>query len=112
MKRFTLGIVSLALAVAASAASTYKFNLTDSTWVGDTQLKPGEYKVEVNNGTAVFKGDKQTAQAPAVEEKADKKYPYTTFESKDSKINEIRFGGTNVKLVLKTGAESNEAGSK
>lgn len=112
LSRFTLGVVSLALAVAASAASTYKLNLTDSTWVGDTQLKPGEYKVEVQNGNAVFKGDKQTAQTPAVEEKADKKYPYTTFESKDSKINEIRFGGTNVKLVLKGSTESNEAGSK
>ena len=112
LSRFTLGVVSLGMAVAASAASTYKLNLTDTTWVGDTQLKPGEYKVEVNNGTAVFKGDKQTAQAPAVEQKADKKYPYTTFESKDSKINEIHFGGTNVKLVLKSGAEATEAGSK
>ena len=112
LSRFTLGVASLALAVVASAASSYKLNLTNPTWVGDTQLKPGEYKVEVQNGTAVFKGDKQTAQAPAVEEKADKKFPYTSFEAKDSKLNEIHFGGTNVKVVLKGAAESSEAGSK
>jgi hypothetical protein len=112
LSRFTLGVASLALAVVGSAASTYKLNLTNPTWVGDTQLKPGEYKVEVTNGQATFKGDKQTAQAPAVEEKSDKKFPYTSFEAKDSKLNEIHFGGTNVKVVLKGAAESSEAGSK
>lgn len=113
MKLFhlTVGLATLALGV-ASAASTYKLSLTNPTWVGDTQLKPGEYKVEVQNGQATFKGDKQSAQAAAVEEKSDKKYPYTSFESKDSKLNEVHFGGTNVKLVLKGSTESNEAGSK
>ena len=112
LSRLTLGIGTFVLAVAASAASSYKLNIINPTWVGDTQLKPGEYKVEVQNGQAIFKGEKQTAQTAVVEEKGDKKFPYTTFESKDSKINEIHFGGTNVKLLLKGAAESSEAGSK
>lgn len=111
LSQVTLAFATLALGI-ASAASSYKVNLSQSTWVGGTELKAGEYKVEVQNGQAVFKGDKQTAQAPAVEEKNDKKYPYTTLEAKDSKLNEVHIGGTNVKLVIKGGSAAEEAGSK
>ncbi|MBV8841965.1 MAG: hypothetical protein JO307_04055 [Bryobacterales bacterium] len=111
LSQVTLAFATLALGI-ASAATTYKVNLPQSTWVGGTELKAGEYKVEVQGGQAIFKGEKQTAQAPAVEEKNDKKYAYTTLEAKDSKLNEVHFGGTNVKLVLKGGAASEEAGSK
>jgi hypothetical protein len=111
LSQVTLAFATIALGV-ASAASAYKVNLPQSTWVGGTELKAGEYKVEVQNGQAIFKGDKQTAQVSAVEEKNDKKYQYTTLEAKDSKLNEVHIGGTNVKLVIKSGAASEEAGSK
>lgn len=111
LSHFSLGFAVLALGV-VSAASSYKVNLPQSTWVGGTELKAGEYKVEMQGGQAIFKGDKQNAQAPAVEEKSDKKYQYTTLESKDSKLSEVHVGGTNVRIVLKGTAQSDEAGSK
>jgi hypothetical protein len=111
VSRFTLGFGILALGV-ASAASAYKVNLPQNTWVGGTELKAGEYKVEVQGGQAIFKNNRQTAQVPASEEKSDKKYQYTTLESKDSKLNEVHIGGTNVKIVVKGAGQSEEAGSK
>ena len=99
LTKLTLGFATLALGI--MSAASYKLTLTDSAWVGDTQLKPGEYKVEIQGEMAVFKGDKQTAQAAAVEEKGEKKFPYTSFESMDSKIQEIHLGGTNLTIKLK-----------
>ncbi|HLH43767.1 MAG TPA: hypothetical protein VKV74_12310 [Bryobacteraceae bacterium] len=108
LTKLTLGFATLALGI-MSAASSYKLTLTDPAWVGDTQLKPGEYKVEMQGDMAVFKGEKQTVQAAAVEEKGEKKFPYTSFESMDSKIQEIHVGGTNLTIKLKDAPAATKA---
>ena len=100
LKKLTLGFATLALGVAGAAS--YSFTVTDPVWVGNTQLKPGEYKVEMQGGQAIFKSGKQAVEVPAVQEKADKKFPYTSFESVDSKIREIHLGGTSTTIKLNT----------
>jgi hypothetical protein len=109
--KLTLGFATLALGI--MSAASYKLTLTDPAWVGTTQLKPGEYKVEMKGEMAVFQAGKQSVEAPAVEEKGDKKYSYTSFESVDSKISEIHVGGTNVTIKLKnaSGPTTKAAGS-
>ena len=96
--KLTLGFATLALGIVGAAS--YTLTLTDPVWVGNTELKPGDYKVEVQGGQAIFKSGKVTVEAPAVEEKADKKFPYTSFDSVDSKIREIHLGGTTTTIKL------------
>ncbi len=47
---FSLGI--------ATAASSYHVRIADPTWVGATQLKPGEYEVRVEGDKVTFKQGK------------------------------------------------------
>jgi hypothetical protein len=110
LAKLTLGFATLALAL-ASAATRYSVSLADPTWVGDTQLKAGDYKVEVEGDHAVFQNGKQTYQVPATVEKNDHKYPFTELDASDSKLKEIHVGGTNVKIVIKGSAAAQPAGS-
>jgi hypothetical protein len=103
LTKLTLGFATLALGIASAAS--YSLNLTDSAWVGNTELKPGSYKVEMQGGEVVFTSTKQTVEAPAVAEKADKKFRDTNFESVDSKIREIHLGGTNTTIKLMNAPE-------
>jgi hypothetical protein len=72
--------------------------------VGSTQLRPGEYQVEVADQKAVFRNGKIEGQAPVKVEATDVKYGSTTvrFSNGDGKmhIQEIHLGGTKTKLVF------------
>ena len=96
----------LALAVAfalsvASAASRYTVTLPEATSVGGTQLKAGDYKVEMEGNQAKFlSGSSVVAEAPASLEKDSKKNTYTSLESSNSRLQEIHIGGTDQKIVF------------
>ena len=91
---FTVG------AMTASAA-TYHVSFHQDSTVNGQQLKAGDYKVEVNNNTAVLKKGKQTVEVPVHEETATSKFAGTQVQYVDNnKLQEIRIGGTNTKLVF------------
>src|SRR5579862_3290415 len=95
LKRLLFGFGTVALAV-VSAASSYDVILTSPTWVGTTQLKAGSYKLELQGSNAVFlSGKKTVAETATTVEKGDRKVNATEVETVDSKIKEIRLGGTN-----------------
>ena len=103
LKRLMFGLGTVALAV-ASAAGSNRVDLTQPAWVGDTQLKPGSYKVDVEGGTAVFTSGKTVVKAPVTVEKADHTVSMTEVETtKGSKITEIRLAGTSTRLIFKAG---------
>ncbi len=104
LAKITIGFATLALAV-ASAASKYTVNLADTTWVGDKQLKAGQYKVEIQGDQAVFESGKEKIQVPATVEKSDRKFPYTELDASNSRLREIHVGGTNTKIVIKSASE-------
>jgi hypothetical protein len=107
--KLTLCFGILAVAV-ASAASSYNVSLASSTMVGQTQLKPGQYKVEVEGDKAVFKSGKNTvAEAPATAQQNPQKYSDTTLLTSGGKLEEIHVGGTNVRIVLKDSASGSPA---
>jgi hypothetical protein len=108
--KLTLGLAVLALGV-ASAASSYSFKLYGSVWVGGTQLKAGEYKVEMQGDKAVFKSGKSVVEVPATLGNSDKKYTFTSVVSEDSKLLEIDLGGTSAKILLSPTAQA-AVGSK
>jgi len=102
---FTLG--------AAVAASSHHVTVYNSVWVGTTELKPGDYNVQVENGKAVFKGKKDTVEVPAKMETANSKYQFTALNTENkggkAKLNEIELGGTNTKIVIEAPGSPNAA---
>jgi hypothetical protein len=95
----------LVAGLAVASARSYTVNLFETAIVGSTELKPGEYKIEVNDQKAVIrKGKMQTESAVKVEE-GETKFDTTVVRyvnSTDGKIRiqEIRLGGTKTRLVF------------
>ena len=103
IKKALFTFATLAIAV-ASAASTYRVTVFEPSVINGTELKPGEYKIEVKDNMAVITRGKQTIEAPVKIESAPSKFSstsvrYTNGNGKQS-VDEIRLGGTNTKLVF------------
>ena len=89
---------------AVGQAATYHVTLLKPTIVAGQELKPGDYKVEVNNETAVISHGKQSVETKVKTESADKKYDTTVIKYQTDgvkfKLREIGIGGSKTKLVL------------
>jgi hypothetical protein len=103
MKTLLLTFATFGLAI-ASAASSYKITLHQPTLVAGKELKPGVYKLEVNESTAKLSQGKQTVETPVKMETADTKFRDTSvrYRNGDGKyrVEEIRIGGTSTRLVF------------
>ncbi|HLY17554.1 MAG TPA: hypothetical protein VKR61_10025 [Bryobacteraceae bacterium] len=103
MKR-TLLFVCLVAGMAFASAKTYTVTLFEPATVGGTELKAGDYKFELQDQKIVIKHGKETTEAAVKVETGEGKYASTTvrFGNADgkNKVEEIRVGGTNMKLVL------------
>jgi hypothetical protein len=103
IKKILLSIATLALAV-ASAASTYRITLYQPSIINGTELKPGEYKLTLTDRKAVITSGKTSVEADVKAETAENKFSSTTvrYRNGDGKyrVEEIRLGGTNTKLVF------------
>ncbi len=101
-KRLLSLLMFVALAVAS--AKMYKVTLFQPTVLSGTELQPGSYQLNVDNNKVVFTNSKQSVESAVKVEQADKKFPatvvrYASGEGKNQ-IQEIRLGGTNVRLVF------------
>ncbi len=78
--------------------------LLKPTVVAGQTLKPGDYKVEVTNNTAVISHGKQSVETKVKTEAVDKKFDSTTvryFKDGDQyKLEAIGIGGSTIRLVL------------
>lgn len=101
--KLLLCFTTIALAL-ASAASSHRLTLYQDVSVNGKQLKAGDYKVEVKDGTAVFINGKTTVEAPVKIENGDTKFSSNVVrygnENGSSAIHEIRLRGTTTKLVF------------
>jgi hypothetical protein len=92
---------------AVGYAATYNVTLMKPTVISGKTLQPGEYKVEVNDSTAVIRHGKQSVEAKVKTESADKKFNSTTLKYlKDGeayKLQEIGIGGSTTRLILGDG---------
>jgi len=109
--KLTFGLGTLALGI-ASAASSYSVKLNDSVSIGGTQLKAGEYKVEMVGDKAVFKIGKNVVEVPATVGKSDQKFTNTALVSEKSKLVEIDLGGTTTKILFSPAAQQQRAGGE
>ena len=109
--KLTLTLATLGLAV-ASAASHYTVKIDTPVYAGTTQLKPGEYRLELNGDKAVFTSGKTVVEVPATLGKAEKKFSQTSYQAIDSKIKEIDLGGTTTTVTFGSAAGSGATGGK
>lgn len=101
--KIILAFATLALAI-ASAASSYRVTLSDKTWVNGTELKPGDYKVQVEGDKATLKSGKTVVEAPVKVENGTEKFSNTSVAIDNATgkpvVKEIRVGGSTTKIVF------------
>jgi hypothetical protein len=87
-----------------ASAKSYAVKLFVPAMAGNTQLKPGEYQVEVVDQKAVMRNGKVESETPVKVETNDAKYATTTVKFLDDggkmRIQEIHLGGTKTKLIF------------
>jgi hypothetical protein len=106
MKKTVLSLIAFA-GMALAAGKSYDLKLYAPAMVGNTELKAGEYRVEVGDSKAVIKGVKVNKEAAVKVETVEDKYPTTTVRltaGEKPQIKEIRLGGTKTKLVFSENA--------
>ena len=114
INKLMLGACVFSLGIAA-AASSYHVKISDPTWVGGSELKPGDYQVTVDGDKVSFKQGKTVVSVSAKVETNASKYSDTQMDVKtvngQAKMQELDFGGTKSKIML-TDASAIEAGTK
>ncbi len=112
MKKALLAILALGVSV-AYAASSYHVTLYKSTNLNGTELKAGDCKVEIQGDKVIFKQGHATAEASVRVENGTQKFLSTTVgyegESASNQIQEIRLGGTTLKLLFDHDAKAASA---
>ena len=103
MKKTLFVFATLALAI-ASAAASYKVTLFQASMINGTELKPGDYKIELKDNKVFVKGGKNVVEADVKVENSTEKFNstsvrYTNADGK-MKVQEIRLGGTNSRIVF------------
>ena len=93
--------IFLVAGLAVASARSYTVSLTKPNVIGATELKPGDYKIEVDGDKAVLRQGKVQTESPVKVEEGSTKFPSTVVRY-DGKlhIQEIRIGGTRTKLVF------------
>jgi hypothetical protein len=101
ISKLALALTTFAIGI-ASAASNYSVTLATVTRVGQTELKAGDYKVTIEGDKVTFKNGKDSVEVSATVEKGTKKYSDTMVDSSGSQLQDIQFGGTNLKVIFKS----------
>ena len=103
MRTLLLLFVTVCLA-AASAANTYKLTLFYPSFIGASQLNPGDCKITIDGDKVVLKQGRKKVEATVRVESVDQKFKSTSvrYTEKDGKrqISEIRLAGTTTKLIF------------
>ena len=100
--RLLVAVCALSLGV-AFAASNKTVKVIDPIWVGQTELKPGDYKVQVDGDKATIMLGKDVMVTGKVEN-GSTKFSHTEFGTKSvngkTQLDEIDLGGTNSKITF------------
>jgi hypothetical protein len=68
--------------------------------VNGSELKAGDYKLELKDKMVVIKQGKSATEAPVTVETDNQKYQRTAIRLNGNQVEEIRIGGTNTRLVF------------
>lgn len=103
---YTLRIAILSVAASAiAAAATYKISLPVDVVLDGHELSAGDYRVDVNNDTAVLQKGKQKVETKVRTETVDQKFGATSVRYVQASgnrytMNSISVGGTKTKLIF------------
>lgn len=96
--------IFLTFALFTASAATYNVTLFQPSLVAGKELKPGDYKIILEEGKAIIQKGKEKVEATVKVEQNDSKFSSTSVryaeENGKLKIQEIRLGGTTTKLVF------------
>jgi len=102
MKNLLLAFTLLGASIAG--ARTYSITLSSPATIGNSQLQRGEYKLELKGDSVLVKDGKMVSEFPVHIENEARKFDTTSVttnsEGGSNRIEEIRLGGTTVKLVF------------
>jgi hypothetical protein len=102
MKKLLPSFALLGLSVASAA--TYRVTFHETAVVAGKELKPGDYKVELKDNKAVITNRKESVEADVTVETDGHKYDSTSVKYRNGdgkyRVQEIRIGGTNTKVVF------------
>lgn len=97
-------ILGTALTATLGLAADYTLKLVEPLVVQGTELAPGDYKVRVDDSNVRIYSNKQSVDAKANVETAERKYDNTSigYNNGDGKrqLREISFRGTKTKIVF------------
>jgi hypothetical protein len=99
-----LVLIATTVSLSLAASNSYKVTLFQPSVISGQELKPGDYKVEVNGDKMTIKNGKNSVEAPVKVETGDAKFSSTSVRYDNGngkyKVQEIRIGGTTTKLVV------------
>ena len=99
-----IAVAFLTVALVLASAKSHTVNLFQPAVLAGTELKAGEYKLEINGDKIQFKSGKLQVEAGVTVENGSQSYRATTLRLEDSggrlHIKEIRLGGTSTRLVV------------
>lgn len=102
MLRITIALLTVALSMAS--AKSYTVNLFQPAVLAGTELKTGEYKLELDGNKIQIKNGKLLVEANVKVENAPERHRSTSLrlegEGGRLHVKEIRLGGTNMRLVV------------
>jgi replication fork clamp-binding protein CrfC len=95
----------LVAGMAVASARAYTVSFFEAVLVGTTELKAGEYKIEVDGQKAIIRQGKVQTESPVKVEEGETRFATTVVRyvpNADGKprIQEIRLGGTKTKLLF------------
>ena len=97
-------IVFLTLALTMASAKSFTISIFEPAVLAGTELKAGEYKLELTGNKLVVKNGKQLLETNVTVENLPTPNQTTTMRIETvagkREIKEIRLGGTDMKLVI------------
>jgi|SRR5947207_3890991 len=105
MKLSALVVCLGTMAMAVAAATSFRVTLFENAVVAGTELKPGEYKLDLNGELARFSlGKKMMVEAKVKVETDSSKFDKTSVRYANAggkyTVQEIRLAGTSTRLVF------------
>jgi len=97
-------------ALLVASAATFKVTLVDAAIVKGTDVKAGDYQLNLKDSSIVLVQGKKQVEVPAKVENSGEKFAHTRvlYSQSNGKlaVREIQLGGTNTRLTFPAGSQT------
>lgn len=103
MKKIILAGLAVTF-MAAAASGTFHVTFDSDAWIGNSEVKAGSYKIQMEGDKAVLTSGKKVIEVPAKLENSEHRFQsngvVTSTVANKKKIDEIQIRGTNERIVF------------